>query len=134
MKVLLDTDVISALMRRDTTTRLRQRLARVPLRSQCTSAINLGELAYGARRAGRPQLFDTVRELLVDIEVLPFDAAAADVYGKLRADLERRGRVLAEADLRIASIALSQECTVVTGNVRHFSRIDGLVVENWLVE
>jgi predicted nucleic acid-binding protein len=65
-------------------------------------------------------------------EVLPFDASAAEVYGVVRAELESRGRRLAEPDLRIASIALSRELTLVTGNVKHFSRIEALRVENWM--
>jgi tRNA(fMet)-specific endonuclease VapC len=64
--------------------------------------------------------------------ILPFDSAAAEVYGPLRAKLEREGKRLGEPDLRIASIALSRGLTVVTGNVRHFSRVPDLVVEIWL--
>jgi len=58
--------------------------------------------------------------------------AAADIYGRLRADLEAKGRRLAEPDLRIASIVLARELVLVTGNVRHFSRVPALKVENWL--
>jgi tRNA(fMet)-specific endonuclease VapC len=50
----------------------------------------------------------------------------------LRADLERQGKRLAEPDLRIGSIALSRDLTLVTGNVRHLKRIPGLIIENWL--
>lgn len=65
-------------------------------------------------------------------QVMPFDAAAAEVYGPLRTQLESVGQRLAEADLRIASIALSRSAVLVTGNVRHFGRVPQLVVENWL--
>ena len=64
--------------------------------------------------------------------MLPFDVAAARRYGEVRAELERLGTPLAEADLRIGAIALSRGLTVVTGNVRHFQRIPELSVENWL--
>lgn len=64
--------------------------------------------------------------------VLPFDAAAAETYGSLRAGLEASGRRLAEPDLRIASIALARDAVLVTGNERHFRRVNGLAVENWL--
>ena len=66
------------------------------------------------------------------VRVLPFDLAAGQTYGGLRAELERAGTPLAEPDLRIASIALTHNLTVVTGNVRHFSRVPGLKVENWI--
>ena len=64
--------------------------------------------------------------------VLPFNEAAAEIYGALRADLERIGKRLDDPDLRIASIALSRDLTLVTGNVRHFERVPGLRIENWL--
>ena len=66
--------------------------------------------------------------------MLPFDEAAARRYGEVRAELERRGTPLGDGDLRIGSIALAQGLTLVTGNVRHFWRIPGLMVENWLEE
>jgi tRNA(fMet)-specific endonuclease VapC len=64
--------------------------------------------------------------------ILPFDAEAAEVHGPLRADLERQRRRIDEPDLRIASIALSRGMTLVTGSVRHFRRVPGFAVENWL--
>ena len=64
--------------------------------------------------------------------ILSFDAPAASVYATLRADLGARGRRLDEPDLRIASIVLSNGLTLVTGNVRHFARVGGLDVQNWL--
>jgi tRNA(fMet)-specific endonuclease VapC len=64
--------------------------------------------------------------------VLPFDEAAAAVHGPLRAQRERAGESIDEPDLRIASIALSRDLTLVTGNVRHFARVPDLAVENWL--
>ena len=69
---------------------------------------------------------------LPNLSVLPFDVAAAHRYGEMRAELERRGTPLGEADLRIGAIALTHGLTVVTGNVRHFQRITNLSVENWL--
>jgi tRNA(fMet)-specific endonuclease VapC len=54
------------------------------------------------------------------------------IYGRLRQEMEQRGTPLAEADLRIGSIAVARGLTLVTGNVRHFSRVPGLTIENWL--
>jgi len=128
-----DTDVLSAVLRRDPPLHLIRRLAIVPPEEQFTTSITLGELLYGASRRGSPDLEARVRDLILGaIAVLPFDTAAAEVYGPLRAGLESAGRRPDEPDLRIASIALSRGLTVVTGNVRHFSRIAELDVEDWL--
>lgn len=128
-----DTDVLSWTLRRDPSLDLIRRFAQVPPEDQFTTAITLGELLYGAIRRRSPSLVDRIRDFaLRGMRVLPFDRRAAEHYGSLRADLESQGRRLAESDLRIASIALARDLTLVTGNVRHFSRISGLRIENWL--
>lgn len=132
MRYVFDTDVISALLRRDPLRKLRQRIARVPPRDQCTTSITIAELSYGAHKVGKIDLYTRVRMILSDLEILGFDVAAAEQYGPLRARLERRGSKLDEADLRIASIVLASGGTLITGNVRHFARIEDLRVENWL--
>jgi tRNA(fMet)-specific endonuclease VapC len=128
-----DTDVLSATMRRDPPLGLIRKLALVPPAEQFTTAITLGEIIYGAVKRESDELVAGVRELVLSgISILPFDRSAAEVYGRLRARLEREGRRLAEPDLRIASIALARDLTLVTGNVRHFGRVPDLKVENWL--
>jgi tRNA(fMet)-specific endonuclease VapC len=128
-----DTDVLSATMRRQPSLALIRRLAVVPAGQQHTTAITVGELLYGASRAVRADLADRVRALIAAaVVVLPFDSEAAAVYARLRLELEAEGRPLAEPDLRIASIALARDLTLVTGNSRHFSRVPGLRVEDWL--
>lgn len=63
---------------------------------------------------------------------MPFDEGSSRIYGKLRAELEKKGTPLMEADLRIASIALYNDFVVITGNVKHFLKVPRLLVENWL--
>ncbi|HET7485816.1 MAG TPA: PIN domain-containing protein [Solirubrobacterales bacterium] len=128
-----DTDVLSATMRREPPLSLIRRLAQVPAPEQFTTAITMGELIYGASRRDSAKLGRQVRELIRGaLTVLPFDESAAEVYGPLRARLEAAGQRLDEPDTRIASIALSRDLTLVTGNVRHFARVPDLRVENWL--
>jgi len=132
---LLDTDVLSNLLRLAPSTALVSKLASVPPEQQFTSSITLGELVYGAHRLKehtRALLERLDETLLPNLPVLPFDASAARRYGEVRAELERHGAPIGDADLRIASIALTHDLTVVTGNVRHFARVSGLRVENWL--
>lgn len=129
---LLDTDILSNLMKAEPASPLVSRLARVPPEHQFTSSINLGELAYGAdkMRARAATLLESA--ILPDLPVLSFDTAAAWRYGELRAELEREGVLIGDADMRIAAIALSRGLRIVTGNERHFRRVPGLEVENWL--
>ena len=70
--------------------------------------------------------------LLSAVNVLAFDSKAAYACGRLRARLECAGNPLAIADLEIAAIAIANDLTLIRGNLRHFSRISELKVENWL--
>lgn len=132
---LLDTDTLSGLIKRTPPTSLVSRLAQVPPEQQFTSSITVGELVYGARRLGDQgiNLASRIeRLLLANLTVLSFDVDTARRYGETRALLESRGRPMGQADLMIASIALTHGLTLVTGNIRHFRQVPSLDVENWL--
>ncbi len=131
---LFDTDTLSEVLKRNPSQDLVTRMATVPAEQQFTSSITVGEMVYGAHRSSRTAFLLRQFEQAVwpMVQILPFDHAAGEVFGRLRADLERTGTPLAEPDLRIAAIALTNNLTVVTGNIRHFSRIRGLRVENWI--
>ncbi|MYD66642.1 MAG: type II toxin-antitoxin system VapC family toxin [Chloroflexi bacterium] len=134
MRYLLDTNILSELMLPDPSSALLLRLAMTAPEDRATSSIAVGELMYGAHRVSRSaHMLTAIRRVaMTDIWVLPFDQEAAEEYGQLRSHLEARGRPIGEADTQIAAIALANDLTVVTANVRHFERVPGLVVENWL--
>ncbi len=131
---LFDTDILSQVLKPSPSPNLLVRLAEVPPEQQFTTAITVGEMVYGAHRSTRREHFLRQLEERVwpAVRILPFDRFAGEVYGQLRAELERAGTPLAEPDLRIAAIAVANNLTMVTGNVRHFSRVPGLRVENWI--
>ncbi|MBI4201728.1 MAG: type II toxin-antitoxin system VapC family toxin [Chloroflexi bacterium] len=131
---LFDTDVLSHVLKPAPSPALIARLAMVPPGQQFTSAITVGEMVYGAYRSPRPQYFlqQLQERVWPNVRILSFNQSAGETYGRLRAELEKVGTPLAEPDLRIAAIALTHDLTMVTGNVRHFARVPGLRVENWL--
>ena len=130
---LFDTDILSNLMKRSPSHDLVKRVGSVPVEHQFTSSITLGELIYGARKKGSGNLLEKIEERVsAKLPILPFDADAARRYGEVRAELERQGTPIGEADVRIAAIALVRRLVVVTGNIRHFRKVPHLTVENWL--
>jgi tRNA(fMet)-specific endonuclease VapC len=99
------------------------------------SAVTLAELWFGAAKNSRPQRTRaSVEAFLKPFETLPFGRDAAEEYAEIRLQLEKAGRPIGERDLMIAAIARSLRLTVVTRNVREFSRVRGLRVESWLSE
>src|SRR2546421_11631635 len=134
MSYLLDTDIVSNPLKKKPSLNLLRRLSSVPAEEQFTSTITVGEMTYGALRSNRADeiLATLVADVWPNLQIVPFDFAAAEAYGALRADLESAGTPLAEPDLRIAAIAMSRNMVLVTGNTKHFGRISSLLVENWL--
>jgi len=72
-----------------------------------------------------------VRRIESAIGILPADATISETFGMIKADLESKGTPLQDADLMIGATALSHNLVLVTNNERHFSRIEGLKLENW---
>lgn len=131
---LFDTDALSQIIRRDPSIYFIKKLASLPPHQQFTTAITVGEMVYGAYKSNRPAYFISKLndQVWPNIQILPFDKDSAEIYGKLRAELEKKGTPLTEPDIRIASIALCHKLVLVTGNVKHFIKISGLILENWL--
>ena len=126
---MLDTNTVSQLLKKHPA--VARRVVAVPITALCISAITQGELLFGlARRPDATALHDVVREFLRRVDVLPWDAATAEVYGPARAATQREGRVLAPMDLLIGSHALGIDAVLVT-NDRAFGQLPGLSVEDW---
>jgi predicted nucleic acid-binding protein len=131
---LFDTDIITHIFKKQPSEKLLARLSEIPQPAQHISTITIAEIVYGAWKSSQPRrhLDNLEKVLLPAVNIVGFDAAAAYVCGGLRARLEQAGTPLALADLEIASIAIANELTLVSGNLRHFTRIQELRVENWL--
>jgi tRNA(fMet)-specific endonuclease VapC len=131
---LLDTNILSDLVHhpRSGTAARRLALARARRGQEIsTSIIAAAELHYGVARRGSTRLARQVETVLGALDVLPFEAPADIIYGRLRADLERRGQPMGSNDLLIAAHALAAQLTLVTDD-RGFASIPELLRENWL--
>ena len=72
-----------------------------------------------------------INELISEINVLSFDPKSGEVFGKIKADLKHKGRILNDSDLFIAATAIFNDLILVTNNEKHFQRIENLRIQNW---
>jgi tRNA(fMet)-specific endonuclease VapC len=127
---LLDTNICVDLIRRRSAGVL-ERLAECDIGEVGISVITLAELEYGVEKSAKPEQNGiALREFCAPLEIRPFEETAATAYGKIRAALERAGKIIGPLDLLIAAHALAEGATVVTSNVQEFRRVKGLAVEN----
>ena len=93
------------------------------------------ELLYGAEKSVKRQynlkIFKTFLSLY---EIVHFDEKAAELYAAIRVELERKGQMIGGNDLVIAATVLARKGTLVTHNIDEFSRINGLVINDWTTE
>ena len=98
------------------------------------SVITFGELVYGAEKsAQRGAALEVLRELAQVLPVQSLPETAAESYGTIRAELERKGEMIGNNDLWIAAHAKAVDLVLVTNNEREFRRVRGLKVQNWTV-
>jgi predicted nucleic acid-binding protein len=133
---LFDTDAISEVLRPRPLRAYLEWLRGIPRDAQFTSAVTVGELFQGAyRSAAKERHLKNIEErVLPAVTILPYDLSVARVFGEIRAERERSGSILPDADLQIAATALYHNLEVVTGNVRHFQRIPGLRLNDVLAQ
>lgn len=131
MKYLLDTNICVFLFRRKSPAAL-QRLYQTQSGDVGISTVTLAELRFGANNSGDPLKNHAVIDaFLTNVTAVEFGAEAAKIYGFVRSDLESRGVPIGPLDTLIAAHGLSLGVTLVTNNVREFSRVTRLVVEDW---
>ena len=128
MIFLLDTNAANSLSR-ETPSFMERRLGFSP-RDFGISAIVAFEMFYGAYRGTRTQA--NLREMdRLQLEIVPFDESDAQAAGKIRAAPQKLGTPIGPYDILIAGQALARDLTLISRNIREFSRVDGLRVENW---
>ena len=127
--ILLDTDVCVEILRHNPRILARfravQQEARIPF-------MTAAELLYGAEKSDDPDRNrEQVEELLCSVDIVESDENTIRTFGYVKAYLVRAGLAIPDADILVAAAALSRSCPLATGNVRPFSRIWGLQLQNW---
>ncbi len=131
---LFDTDVLSNIVKLKPSQTLLKKIQKLPKELQYTSSINIGEIHYGANRSSRKeQIIEAFEErVFPSVHIVGFDETSGKLFGELKAALEKQGIVCSEPDLRIASIAIQHDFILISGNTKHFEKISGLSIENWI--
>lgn len=128
---LLDTSILSNLIR-DPAGSVARRIAEKGEKTVCTSIVVACELRFGAEKKQSAVLRARVEELLTAIDVLALDVDSDFYYAGIRAKLEAAGTPIGPNDLLIAAHARSLDLVLVSANIKEFSRVPELSVENWL--
>lgn len=131
MIYMLDTDISSYIIRKHSATILDKYLEIMEdyENSICISSITYAELMYGCFL--KPAVRAVVEDFIREVDVFPWDKAAAYQYADIRLNLKAGGRVIGAHDMQIAAHARSLGHVLVTNNNKHFKDIPGIILENW---
>jgi tRNA(fMet)-specific endonuclease VapC len=130
MKYLLDTNVVSALMK-EPSGKVADRLKAVDADDVCTSVIVVAEVKYGIWKSGSQRLAKQFAQIEPTLIVEPFSQPAEEHYARIRVETESVGLTVSQNDLLIAAQASASAAVLVTDD-RIFLSVPGLKVENWL--
>ena len=132
MRYMLDTNICIYVIKHKPVT-IFQKLQNINPEDVCISSVTYAELVHGVEKSAAVEKNRlALSMLLANMEILDFDVDAADCYGKIRAALEKKGTPIGTLDMMIAAHAQSLGYTVVTNNVKEFSRVSALKIENWV--
>ena len=132
MRYMLDTNICIYVIKHKPET-VFQKLQNTNPEDVCISSVTYAELVHGVEKSAAVEKNRlALSMLLANMEILDFDVDAADCYGKIRAALEKKGTPIGTLDMMIAAHAQSLGYTVVTNNVKEFSRVSALQIENWV--
>ena len=130
-RFMLDTNIMSDLIRNPDGP-VQQVASRFGTPTISISSIVASELRFGYLKRGSDRLAQLVENMISRVEVVPYDDAASIHYARIRHTLQLSGKPIGPVDLFIAAHARSLDLTLVTDNIREFSRVEGLKLENWI--
>ena len=129
-RFMLDTDTVSFALRGHGN--VGAELARRAPSELCVSAITVAELRFGADRRRSKKIHAAIQAFVSAVQVMPFDVAAADRFGAVATALADSGVPIGQMDTLIASHALAVTAILVTNNQKHFAKVRGLHLDNWV--
>lgn len=131
MKFLLDTDTLIYWMK--DTPEVIDRIALHGNKTLAASGISRAELFYGAFRSLHVEKnLKAIQMLSKAITFIPLSDKAQQIFGRIKAELQKQGNLIEDMDLLIAATAIAEDRTLVTNNQKHFQRISELNLENWI--
>lgn len=134
MGYILDTNICIYIIKRKPV-RVFEKFRQLELGSVGISSITLAELQYGVNKSAQKDKNQmALNQFVIPLEILHFDEKAAIEYGKVRANLEKKGTPIWSLDFLIAAHAKSSDQILVTNNEQEFNRVDDLIIENWIIE
>lgn len=134
MKYMLDTNICIYTIKHKPPEVIKNFLRHNP-DEMCISSITYAELMHGVKKSQAVERNRMAITLFLSaITILPFNQYAAEEYGKVRAELERKGTPIGPMDMLIAGHAKAEELVLVTNNTREFFRVENLEVEDWTKE
>ena len=131
MKYMLDTNICIYIIKHRPEKVIRKFMEHDP-DDICISAITYAELVHGVEKSqAKEKNRVALMVLLSEIQIVPFDDLAAQIYGEIKADLQKKGAPIGPMDTLIAAHAKALNLTLVTNNTKEFARVDGLELEDW---
>ena len=127
-KYLIDSDILIYFLKGKQ--EVVQRLSEIPIDDLYISRINYTELIYGAYNSSKiDQNLKVIEPFLDNFKVLEFTKTSSLIFAKEKARLKKSGNLIADMDLMIASIAIENGCTLISNNIKHFDRVQNLLLE-----
>ncbi len=127
-KYLIDSDILIYFLKGKQ--EVVEKLSQIPIDDLYISRINYTELIYGAYNSSKiNQNLKVIEPFLDNFKVLEFTQISSIIFAKEKARLKKNGNIIADMDLMIASIAIENDCTLISNNIKHFNRVQNLELE-----
>ena len=128
---MLDTNICIYIIK-NKPLQVKEKLYKFEISEVCISTITVSELIYGAYKSQFVEKnLKAIEGFLLPFEIMDYDYKASIEYGKIRAYLEKKGKVIGNMDMQIAGHALSLNLELISNNTKEFERINGLKLDNW---